>query len=99
MAAGRMKHAYFGPKDPVTGERPEEAPPYYHQSVPTILYHPEWTGWPREGKTFNTQEEVDAAVAKGWLRSPAQAGVITEPSAEQREAVRVAEFEKKIAKK
>lgn len=76
-----------------------EEPVYLHQSLPAVLYHPDWSGFPREGKQFDTEEDVAAAIAEGWKDTPAAFGVVTEPSQEQLEAKRVEEFNAKQAAK
>ena len=74
MAVAKVKHVYVGPKDPTTGEMIEE-PVYVHKNVPAMLYHPEWPGWPTAGKVFDTEQEMAEALADGWMKSPADAGV------------------------
>ena len=96
MAVAKVKHVYVGPKDPVTGEMMEE-PVYVHQELPRMMYHPDYEGWPRVGKVFHTEEEVADALAAGWVKSPADAGVITEPSLEQIEEQKLAEIKAKAA--
>lgn len=94
MAVAKVKHVYQGPKDPNTGEMLEE-PVYVHQDLPRMLYHPEYPGFPRDGKVFETEEAVAEALADGWFKSPGDAGVITEPSREQSEAIKLAEIKAK----
>ena len=89
MAVAKVKHVYAGPKDPETGEMMEE-PVYVHQDLPRMLFHPDYDGWPRAGKMFATEDEVASALADGWVKSPAEHGVITEPSREQMEAEKLA---------
>lgn len=95
MATGRMKMSYMGPKDPETGERPEDPPVYVHQAVPCVLYHPDWPGFPREGKRFTTGEAAAQALAEGWVDNPSKLGHITEPSQQQIEDQRQAELDAK----
>jgi len=97
MAIGKIKHVYFGPKDPETGE-PAEEPVYVHQEYPRTLYHPDWPGFPREGKVFDDEAAVTAALADGWVRNPADADAITEPSQDQLRAIEEAKFAAKIGK-
>ena len=94
MAVAKVKHVYVGPKDPETGEMMEE-PVYVHKNVPAMLYHPEWPGWPTAGKVFDTEQEMAEALADGWMKSPADAGVLTAPSLEQLEEQKLAEIKAK----
>lgn len=96
MAVAKIKHVYVGPKDPVTGEMMDE-PVYSHQEYPRTLYHPDYAGWPREGKVFEDEDAVAAALKEGWLKTPADAGIILEPSREQLEEMKMAEFKAKMA--
>ena len=93
MAAGKLVHKYFGPKDKVTGEMMEE-PTYAHQSLPAMLYHPEWAGWPLNDRVFNTDEEVADALKDGWVKSPADLGEVTCPSQEQLDEIKFAAIKK-----
>ena len=96
IAVAKVKHVYVGPKDPETGEMMEE-PVYVHQELPRMLYHPDYEGWPTSGKVFETEEAVAEALADGWVKTPADRGVLTAPSKEQLEEQKLAEIKAKAA--
>lgn len=79
MAAGKVPHVYFGPKD-INGEALPE-PVYIHQDWPKCLYHK--TKAP-DGMVFASEAEVlDLALDSDWVDSPAKFGVVSAPSQEQ----------------
>lgn len=90
MAVGTIKHVYFGPIDPETGERSQEMPHYAHQEYPKVLYHPEWEGFPFSGRTVANEAEAVALMDRGWADSPADFGVETAPSPESVAAAKIA---------
>lgn len=90
MAVGTIKHVYFGPIDKDTGERSQEMPTYVHQDYPKVLYHPEWDGFPFEGRTVANEAEAVALMDRGWAESPADFGVETAPSQESVAAAKIA---------
>ena len=97
MATGKIKHVYAGPKNKETGEM-EDEPVYVHQEYPRTLYHPEFKGWPKEGKPVHDDAELAKALADGWVRNPAELGEFTCPSQEQIQAKETAAFEARRAK-
>lgn len=97
MAIAKVKHVYYGPKDPVTGEMIEE-PTYVHQNLPRMLFHPDYDGWPNSGKMFDTEEAVAEALGDGWVKSPAEKGITTAPSLAQLEAEKLAAIKANAAK-
>lgn len=85
MAAGVLKHVYFGPRDPITGDMMEE-PRYEHQNYPRAMYHESG-----EVEIVNSAEE-QAALGSTWADSPAAFGVETHPSAASLKAERMAKI-------
>jgi hypothetical protein len=78
MAAGVIKHVYFGPKDPNTGEMLPE-PVYEYQEYPRDLYA--LVKGELTVITIKSDEEY-AALPPGWVKNPLELGVETCPGAQ-----------------
>ena len=72
------RQVYFGPKDPVTGERQMELPAYVHQEYPRVMYH---SGGEEPEEIVHNEKEEAEFKALGYQRTIP--GRNTHPSAEE----------------
>jgi len=80
------EQVFFGKKDPRTGKIERKPPPYVYQEFPLMLYGRV------EGRVravvVNAEAERDARLADGFVRNPAELGIVTCPTLEQTLAMR-----------
>ena len=83
MAIATIRRVYLGPKDEFGEEIPE--PPYVHKEFPRAMYH-------ASGETVivNDAAEMESLIAAGWVKTPAELGIETHPSAETLRAQKIA---------
>lgn len=74
------RHVFFGKRDPETGSMEEESS-YVYQEFPRMLYLKRENRI--EATVVNSDDELTAHLADGWVKNPSEFGFLTAPSFDQ----------------